>query len=700
MRGIVRLRCLLVLVPVAAAAQQAQTDTEGLGEVIITARKTSEDLQRAAIAVTTVSSEEIERSGIKDPTDLQWRMPAVEFQSATSVPAIFIRGVGTYNLQAGVDSAVAFSIDGIYLAHAQSYPPVLIDIAQVESVRGPQGTLYGRNSNGGAISFVTNKPRLGQWDAEAGVTTGNYSALGTEGELNIPLGGKLATRVAFGTDRHDPYYTNGYDDANNFTGRWRLLYQPLDNLEIIATADKSRIKNQGSTYDRCPPRSDYPVCGPGSWRPWTGIGPRDPGDFNRIDTWGAYLEANLTLGWGTITSLTSYRNSDWNSRQILTVGPDTNGFTQGETARLTTQELRISSPANSRVNWIVGGYYSRERTPYREALINNGVAFFTTNPFLIADSKAVFGQLTYPIVEGLRVTGGLRFTNEKKEAEEEVNTVGGTASVPLHPSAEINKVTWKGGVEYDVAPHSMLYGSVSTGFKSGGVNEVPNTPDFSQTYHPETITAYQAGSKNRFLSDRLQVNFEAFYYDYKGFQTLQGLTDPTGQYPGLFLETANSDKATMYGGELETTWAITPHDRLSISPTFLHAKFDHFVVGGTDLSGHHIEAAGPYTVSGAYNHTFVLPGSSRLIADVNTELVGGHYMDNGNSAGSYQPTYTRTTANLTYEDAGGHWSATAFVRNIENTAVIMVWGSAFIGTADLAAVYPPRTYGVSVRWHL
>jgi iron complex outermembrane recepter protein len=695
------LRYLTLLVPIVAAAQQVQGDSDPLGEVVITARKTNEDLQRAAIAVTTIAPEEIARSGIKDPQDLQWKMPAVEFQTATSIPAVFIRGVGTYNLQAGVDSAVAFSVDGIYLAHAQAYPPVLIDIAQVESVRGPQGTLYGRNSNGGGISFTSNRPLLNQWDGEVGLTTGNYSSLGTDAMVNIPLGSQLATRVAFGTDRHDPYYSNGYDNADNFGGRWRLLYQPLDNLTIIATLDKSRIKNTGSTYDRCPVRSDLPACPPGSWHPWTGIGPRDPGDFNRVDNWGTYLEADLTLSWGTITSLSSYRNTAWESRQILTVGPDTNGFTQGETARVTTQEVRISSPTGSHLNWIVGGYYSRERTPYNEQLISEEAVFFQTDPFLSTDSKAVFGQLTYPLTDALRVTGGARYTNEKKSARESVsNLVAGVPSqTVLNPNTELNKGTWKAGVEYDVAPRSMAYGSVSTGFKSGGVNEVPNTPDFQQTYRPETITAYQAGIKNRFLDQRVQANFEGFYYDYKGFQTLQGVTDPTGTYPGLFLETANSDKATMYGGELETMFALTPVDRLTISPTYLHARFDRFVVGGTDLSGHHIEAAGPYTVAGSFEHQFVLPGSNRVVANMSTELVGGHYMDNSNNIGSYQPTYTRSTATLTYEDGGGHWSASAFVRNIENSAVIMVWGSAFIGTADLAAVYPPRTYGLSVRYH-
>jgi iron complex outermembrane recepter protein len=478
-----------------------------------------------------------------------------------------------------------------------------------------------------------------------------------------------------------------------------VLYQPTDNLEIIATFDKSRIKNDGTTLDRCPPRSEQPACGPGSFHPWTGIGPRDPGDFNHIDSWGTYLEANLTETWGTITSLTSYRDSDWRSQQILTIGAENNGFTQGEIARLTTQELRIASPADSRITWLFGGYYSRERTPYAEALVAQHVPYFETNPDLSADSKAVFAQVTYPVAQGFRLTGGLRYTNEKKSAEEQiVGGAGGNAT--LKPSTELNKVTWKAAVEYDVAPRSMIYGSVSTGFKSGGVNEVPNTPDFAQTYNPETVTAYQVGSKNRFLSERLQLNAEAFYYDYKGFQTLQGVVDPTGLFPGLFLETANSDKATMYGGEIELAAVLTPNDRVTFTPTYLHARFDHFVVGGTDLSGNHIEAAGPYTVAASYEHTFVLANSARLTGNLGSQLVGGHYMDNGNGQGSFQPTYTRTNANLTYQDGSGHWSASAFIRNIENKGVIQTWAPVLIGDADLVTVYAPRTFGVSVRWHL
>src|SRR5262249_33242799 len=157
-------------------------------------------------------------------------------------------------------------------------------------------------------------------------------------------------------------------------------------------------------------------------------------------------------------------------------------------------------------------------------------------------------------------------------------------------SDELNKVTWKAGLEYDLTPSSLLYGSVSTGFKSGGVSEVPNFPGSNQVYAPETITAYQFGNKNRFWSDRMQVNYEIFYYDYKGFQTLNAVTDATGQFPGLFLETLNSQKSEMYGGELETAFALTAHDRLTLTPTLLHARFVEFNVGGVNYNGNRIEA--------------------------------------------------------------------------------------------------------------
>ena len=475
---------------------------------------------------------------------------------------------------------------------------------------------------------------------------------------------------------------------------------------MIATLDRSRVSDNGFTGDECVPAGNE--CPPGSFHPWTGIGPRDPGDFDHIDTWGAYLEANLKLSWATITSLTSYRNSDWQSQITTTVGDalpaysqgvlnpaDMNtGYTQVQTSRLTTQELRIASVASASVNWLFGAYFSRDRTPYRETLVGDGFTFFTTLPSLSDDSKAVFGQVTYPILGGLRATAGLRFTNEKKSASE-----ADSATAIL--SSELNKVTWKAGLEYDLAPKSLLYGSVSTGFKSGGVSEVPDVPGSNQTYGPETITAYQIGNKNRFWSDRVQVNYELFYYDYHGFQTLDVFVAPPGPYGGeLLFQTVNSQKSENYGGEVETQFALTAHDLLSFSPTFLHARFIDFNVAGVNNSGNRIEASAPYTVAGSYQHEFVLPASNKIIAKIATELVGGHYMNNNNNPVSYQPTYTRTSADLTYQDGGGHWSASLYVRNLENTAVTAFDEGTILGVPAVVVLYPPRTYGLSVRWHL
>ena len=719
MKGVVsKLGYLVALLPAVAAAQQAQPDADSgvqLKEVVITALKNTEDLQKAPVAVTTVSAEDIARSGIKDPTDLQWSLPAIEFQVAQSVPDVFIRGVGTYNLQAGVDSAVAYSIDGIYLAHPAAYPPVLVDIAQVEEVRGPMGTLYGRNSNGGAIIFNSNKPAIGRWDAEAGIDTGNYSHLGSNFMLNVPISDTVATRFAVGTDKHGPYFRDGDINANNMTARWRTLFQPLDNLELIATLDRSRISNNDPWVPEiCPPTATptndpacFPPSGPVKFQPWTGIGAHNPLDFDHINTWGAYLEANLKLSWATITSLTGYRDSDWKSHLTytnaggsynpdgsLTPGSHNGGFTQGEESRNTTQELRIASPdgSTSPLTWLLGFYYSHETTPYAETFLADNAVVFTSAPLLRDDSKALFGQVTYSIIQGLRLTGGLRYTDQSKSA------VGIQDGMPIDATNSLKKVTWKAGVDYDLAPSSLLYASVSTGFKSGGVSEVPaSIPGANEFYGPETILAYQLGNKNRFFDDRVQANWEVFYYDYRGFQTLQGLFDES-----LYLETLNSQQATMYGGELEMAFALSAHDRLTLTPTLLHAVFNkfEFLSGGINNDGHHIQGSPPYSFGGSYQHEFLLPASNKLIAKISTDVVGGHYTNNSNIAESYQSTYTRTTADLTYEDGGGHWSASAYVRNLENNPVIAYDLGGLFGYTDTVNVLPPRTYGISVRWHL
>lgn len=697
------LSCTWALGVLAPVQGHAQTGAESQGasveEIIITARKSSENLQRAAISVTAINMDTIERSGVKDPTDLQSRMPGVEFQTATSVPGVSIRGIGTYNLQSGVDAAVAYSIDDIYLARPQAFPPVLVDIAQVEVVRGPQGTLYGRNSNGGAISFRTNKPELGKLGAALTGTVGNYSTFGSEAMLNVPLGDKAAIRGAFGSNNRDGYYENGYGDANDWAARVRLLLQPADSFDFALTADRSRLRNAGATSDACPPRSSYAICQTTPFRPWTGLDGRDPTDFVHIDIWSIYGEANLTLNDVTVTSLTSYRHTDWLTKRTDFQFDSQAGFIQGLVSKLFTQELRIASSDSSALRWLVGGYYSHESGPGRMSLEAGGADYFISNPELEMESKALFGQVTYSVTDSLRLTGGIRYTMEEKSATGPVEVIlAASQTFLIDHRTSLDKVTWKAGFEYDVAPDSLLYGSVSTGFKSGGVNQVPNHPAFSPVYEPETITAYQIGSKNRFFSNSLQINAEFFYYDYRNFQTLQIAVDPSGEVPGFFAETANSQKATLYGGEIEAILALSRVDTLTASLTLLHNKFDRFLVGGTDLSGKHLQAAPPYAVAVSYQHIFELGNGGEIILGADSQLVGAHYMDNSNISGSYQTTYTRSGASLTYQDRNRNWTVSLFIRNIEDRAVIATYAPSFIGPGDTATLYPPRVFGALLGW--
>ncbi|HEV7714814.1 MAG TPA: TonB-dependent receptor plug domain-containing protein, partial [Steroidobacteraceae bacterium] len=259
----------------AAMAQESESGGQ-LEEVTVTARMVTETLQDANVSITVVSGEALAEDGIKDLLDLESQLPGVRF-SESGLSSILIRGVGTVNNQPGVDSAVLYSQDGTYMSHLQALPPMMFDIARIEVVRGPQGTLYGRNSNGGSLNVITAKPVLNEWHASAAGSFGNYDAVDTNLMLNIPVGEKLAVRAAVATDKSDPYFDDGSEGTDNWAARVRLLAAPTDNFDILATLEYSDIDDTGVGISYCPPTSDKPGCVGVPWRPYAGFGA--PGTF-------------------------------------------------------------------------------------------------------------------------------------------------------------------------------------------------------------------------------------------------------------------------------------------------------------------------------------------------------------------------------------------------------------------------------------
>ena len=687
----------------AAQGQEAAGSGATLQEVIVTAQKKEESLQDAPVSVSVVSGADIAATGIKDPTEIQSKLPAVEFQVANT-PVLVIRGVGTYNNQPGVDSAVAYVEDDTYLSHHPALMPLMFDIQSIEAVRGPQGTLYGRNSNGGALSITTNKPVLNDWQASAAVTVGNYSDVGTELVLNAPIGSTAAVRAAVATDNHSGYFDDGSQGANNYAARLRFLWEPVDDLSVLLTFDDAKKRNRGQGSDYCPENSGYAACATVSKdNPYAGYGPGPQTGHFRIDNTGGYAEINYRMDWATLTSISSYRRYGIENLWVW----DYVDYEPDNDNKFFTQELRLASNAKGPgvIDWVIGAFYSMEWINALEAYDFFGLPSlrFRWND-ATSSSHAIFGQVNYPFNDSFKVTAGLRYTDELKSQFGSATVYDATGTIPttVATGASLNqgRVTGKFGLEYKVAPESMLYASVSNGFKSGGVNQVPANVGLTQVYQPETVIAYQAGSKNRFDDNRIQLNAEAFYYDYKGYQQYTQESDPTGHFPAVFFITEASQKATFYGGEAEASFLVWDGGQFDVSATGLHAVFDRFVVGAIDNTGHEVQGAPKYTFSAGYAQTLNLPNGGSLRGRVSSQLVAGHYIANENTPGSYQDTYSQTDLTLTYATPGRSWAFTAFARNLENRAILESYADPVSRGGDIGFLQAPRTFGATVNWSM
>jgi iron complex outermembrane recepter protein len=686
-----------------SASQQSANDAAGqLQEIVVTAQKVQEDLQKVPISITTISDAELRSHGITSSADLQGLLPAVEFQP---IGVLFanIRGVGTFNLQPGVDSAVTYAVDGNYIAQAAALPPLLFDLVHVEALRGPQGTLFGRNSNGGVIDLVTAVP-TDHFESSGSVTSGNYGLVATEGMVNVPVNEDLKMRASFATDNHQSYLEDGHNDERDRAARLRILATPTSALSILGTVDYSAQNSKNNGASPCPPGSNGPCIGV-SWQPFLGNPTITPTpDFSDTHNTGAYIQATYAFDWANLTYIPTYRTVHYDSLAT----PSYPSFGIDERDELHTEELRLSSLPSSSIAWVGGLYFSDEHLKEQEQFIFppafgipgvDGVAnFFDLFPY-VSTSKAAYSQVTYPIISTVRVTGGLRYTDEDKQSQGTANAYGGSVADPVLISSPTGArethsgLTWKAGVEVDVAPNSLAYASASTGYKSGGINQVTPGIGLPGSYGPETITAYEVGSKNRFMNDRLQINAEAFLYDYKGFQTLNAVFEPTGL---LFFLTENSQRATFDGGEVEAVALVTRSDRVNVSATVLDAHYTEFDVGGVNRDGYRATNAPTYTATVGYEHTFTFPDSSTLIAGADIHETGPTWTNSDHEPGTLQTAYHMSSANLAYSMANSSWTVLAWVRNIENKGAVYDVNDQ--PQPAMGFPFAPRTFGLTVRF--
>lgn len=708
--------------PAAASGNQAAAPADtgstasstGLGEIVVTASKRAENLQRAALSVTAIGAPQLQARAITDASQLAGLAPSVQFQPSFLL-LTFIRGVGNYSSQPAVDQSVAYNVDGIYLSRPYAMPNILFDLERIELLRGPQGTLQGRNSTGGSVNLITARPTM-DFEARVSLSGGNYSLLTTEGMINVPLAPDVALRISGATTQHDGYFKNGFGDANTMGARARLLAKPTSRLEILLTGEYSRRNEKGPTDSPCPPGSTDVACAGIPWHPFDGTPGQGTDAVNNMDepnilkatNYAIYAEVNYDLDFATLTWVPSYRHVDYRSNQSYS---HFFGFYPAVHDGLYSQELRLTSKSDSNITWVVGAYYGRQKSAEQNYFLTGEPPFLTVNrpgfaPIghvsfkndvdrYVYRSQSIFGQVAVPLFDGFRVVGGARYTWDKKQMSGTTGVVtAGPTFISVDTSARqsLKKLTYKAGFEYDIAPQVLGYANISTGFKSGGVNGVPPSSGLPATFGPEKNTAYQAGIKSRFFDNRVQVNAEAFYYDYRGYQTSAFGVTQEGISIGL---NVNSQKARLYGGEIESTFLITPQDKLDLSLSLLSARYKEFDIPstGVNLSGQRMQNAPGHTFTAGYDHTFDLANGANIVAHVEAHYESSQWVDYRLSPGSYVSGFWRESANLTYNSKDDRWSLGAFIHNISNdgSLVTAVGG---LGPYELGVPLPPRTYGV------
>tara|TARA_A100001391_G_scaffold119260_1_gene81183 strand:+ start:29727 stop:31976 length:2250 start_codon:yes stop_codon:yes gene_type:complete len=728
--------------PAAALAQSEgeasqageSASSAGLDAIVVTAQRREENLQDAALAVSVVGGDALTNAGVTQPQDLASVVPALKLNAAGGAGTqVTIRGVGSFAGNAYAESGVAINLDGVYLARAASPNGVFYDLSRVEVLKGPQGTLYGRNATAGAINIITNRP-VHDLEFSGNLEIGNYDRYRGELAVNLPVSDMAALRVSGMISRRDGYYSDGYADDRTDAVRAQLLLDSGGPFSVLLAADYASIGGQGSTGVFSTGENTYlspdPRLGPsrdGSNQLLQNVSnlitmggnpnllpPLLDDGFVDLENWGVSATISAELGAVDLTVIPAYRRSSFDYLHYNAGFP----VASEELSRTTSLEVRLaSSDSGARLQWIVGGFYFNEDLDF-SLRPDQGVAFGDTNPALTTRSLAAFGELTFSLTDKLRLTGGIRYTNENKQQGGRL----GARVPPADPTAPLiyfpltgdntfENVTFKAGVEYDAGPESLIYADVRTGFKAGGYF----ASAFDNVYEPERLTAFTLGSKNRFVGNSLQVNLEAFYWIYRDKQISHiGPVNPAG----FNLITENADRAEIYGLEAEVLFQPTDADRLSANFQYLHTNYNRFTYTQTtltgppqtacatspidatsvlvDCSGRELPRSPELTIGASYEHTFFLGDGSELAAKLQTRIETSSVLGEEYLAGQYQGSYMLSGASLTWRDADDRFFVTAFVDNIEDEVVKVASFIQPVVGLPLVTLASPRTYGVRV----
>jgi iron complex outermembrane receptor protein len=534
-------------------------------------------------------------------------------------------------------------------------------------------------------------------------------------------------RVAVTRDRRDGYIGGYYDDIHHDAGRISALWTPTDKLTIYAESDYVKVGGHGGFTESYPCVGSVasvawslvvpPGCAPPFLNSGTAALTGRTGSFVAAD----HIQVDYDFGWATLTSISGFvgthlRFFDLPNGSAFYSTNRANSYDYSEEIRLAGHD---DASHQGGLAWQVGTYLFDSTGDYLFGRQLPGSNFpptgFTIFSKVPQSSQAAYAQLSYGLTDRLRITGGARYTNDYKgitySALSYLPPTFTTLGPPIggETSYAGDKITYKGGVEYDLAPGKLLYATVSTGYVSGGANggsaSVPLPPSVTPSvFQPETITAYEVGSKNRFLDNRLQLNGDFYYYDFQNYQHAYPSLVQGGGPTDAGLQVQNTASATSYGVELSALFALTGDDRISASLTWTHSTFgpislDAFVPPFGPASTITVPAGSPFQNnpdwSGlvGYEHTWRLNQAGSVTFSANSKISSKYLLVIGSTdPADTQKAYTMTDASLAYHWPQDKYEVRLWGKNLENSKV-NVYGEG--QTFHLYAIQPPRTYGVT-----
>lgn len=732
---------LALATPTIVVAQGSQT----LEEVLVTATKRSASIQDVSVAVTAFSEEDLKRGGIDDISRLEHMVPGMKFGMSGNEVRLAMRGTRTNNVGTEAEQVIGIFEDGVYVPTTTQALGSYVDLARVEVLRGPQGTLYGRNTFGGTVNIHTNPPSLEETTGYITGLYGDYERTKVEGAVNLPLGDTAALRIAAMNDQHDGYIKNDVPGVADLRDkdlsyfRASLLWAPTDNFDAtlrVAYMDQSNSGDAIWGYQQIGGYVDGQFREGHQYAPDSASDNFDEGpwDVRRDFESNADLETKnytLTVNWDVGIGVIKFigNSTDFEGEQNFDGDysdggdPNNSGFSGWASDQDTwSTELQLVSNSDGPVQWMVGAYYYEQESSWTWLEKVNGefgIPHWDRVGKYTSDSTGYFGNATFAASDNVRVIAGYRYAEDSKQKKDQLDW-SVWPPVPAPGSGEEDKWDdhlWKLGLEYDINDDSMAYIQASTGYRAGGINFIADNVPLS--YDPETVTAYEIGYKSTWMDSTLVLNVSAYLNEFEDMQaqSFAVLNEVVSEF------TESGGELDSAGLEVELDWIPSENWRVSGTLAYMDAEFGDYNIskinGMGDLGGRQdlndpqsllsLDGWSPalspeWSASVQVSYDFVLTGGSMVTPIVQIAYSDEYYSFDVNVDGALQDSHAIVDGRLVWLSSDQSIEVQAYVLNVGDEevltrSVIFNPGAAPNVGSIQSSWNNPRTWGVSATYN-